>query len=104
MSLAAIVLATLIIVRAIARRKHSSLLAIAVLALPAGAIFTVCAGPRAPRTRIGVTFVGYRIPASMVANCHWAPNLHGNQGVWIGGGERGENDPLPDVLGIPGYR
>lgn len=99
-----IVLAALILLRATPRFRVPIVLAIGVAAVPIGVIVATCAGSLAPRTRVSVSFIGYRVPLALLSDCSAPVKLWTKGGVWIGGGARSENDPTPDIVVIPGFR
>lgn len=104
MVLAAVVLAICVVLRAVAQRRNSVLLVIGVAAIPVGVGVATCAGPEAPRTRIAVSFIGYRVPLSLIEDCSTPSRVWTKHGVWIGGGSRYDGDAAPDTVAIPGFR
>ncbi|HEX3110950.1 MAG TPA: hypothetical protein VHU41_17755, partial [Thermoanaerobaculia bacterium] len=104
MSLAALMLAAIVVLRGFLRGKGIWLLVIGILAVPLVVLRAVRFVPQKPLTRIDVSFIGYRIPLTAIDPCSASADPMHAGGVWIGGGERDDGDPTPDVVTMPGFR
>jgi hypothetical protein len=104
MSFAAVLIALVVGARALMASRTATLLLVSIFVTPVGVSLSMSLARDAPRTRVNFAFIGYRVPLAQIVTCGSPADVNANGGVWIGGGERRERDPSPDLIAIPGYR